>query len=89
MKVNKNFVVRQIADEYIIVPIGEAVINFNGMVTVNEVGKFIWQQLYDDLAQDELLQRIIQEYDIDEQTASEDMKEFLDKLKQGGLLQQK
>lgn len=89
MKVNKNFVVRQIADEYIIVPIGEAVINFNGMVTVNEVGKFIWQQLYDDLAQDELLQRIIQEYDIDEQTAAEDMEEFLEKLKQGGLLQQK
>lgn len=89
MKVNKNFVVRQIADEYIIVPIGEAVINFNGMVTVNEVGKFIWEQLYEDLAQEELLQRIIQEYDIDEQTAAEDMKEFLDKLKQGGLLQQK
>lgn len=89
MKVNKNFVVRQIADEYIIVPIGEAVINFNGMVTVNEVGKFIWQQLYEDLAQDELLQRIIQEYDIDEQTAAEDMEEFLEKLKQGGLLQQK
>ena len=89
MKVNKNFVVRQIADEYIIVPIGEAVINFNGMVTVNEVGKFIWQQLYEDLAQDELLQRIIQEYDIDEQTAAEDMEEFLEKLNQGGLLQQK
>lgn len=89
MKVNKNFVVRQIADEYIIVPIGEAVINFNGMVTVNEVGKFIWEQLYNDLAKEELLQKIIQEYDIDEQTAAEDMEEFLEKLKQGGLLQQK
>jgi hypothetical protein len=88
MKVNNDFIIRQIADEYIIVPIGEAVINFNGMITVNEVGKFIWEQLQEDLSQEELLNRITNEYDVDEQTATNDLEEFISRLQQGGLLQQ-
>lgn len=88
MKINENFVIRQIADEYIIVPIGENVLNFNGMITVNEIGRFIWEQLQEDLTKEEVLKRIIGEYEVDEQTASTDLDEFLVRLQEGGLLQQ-
>lgn len=88
MKINENFVIRQIADEYIIVPIGETVLNFNGMITVNEIGRFIWEQLQEDLTKEEVLKRIIGEYEVDEQTASTDLDEFLVRLQEGGLLQQ-
>lgn len=89
MKIDENFVIRQIADEYIIVPMGETVLNFNGMITVNEIGRFIWEQLQEDLTKEELLQRIVREYEVDEQTASADLDEFLERLEAGGLLQQK
>lgn len=88
MKIDENFVIRQIADEYIIVPVGEALLNFNGMITVNELGKFIWEQLHEDLTKEQLLDRIVNEYEVDIQTASKDLEEFIHKLELGGLIRQ-
>ena len=68
-------------------PIGEALINFNGMITVNEIGRFIWEQLQEDVTQEQLLDRITDEYDVDKQTAENDLEEFIESLQQGGLLQ--
>ena len=45
MKVNKQFVVKNIAGEIVIVPTGNAIQNFNGLISVNEVAGFIWTQM--------------------------------------------
>lgn len=38
MKISKEFILREIAGEYILVPVGKTALTFNGLVTVNEVG---------------------------------------------------
>ena len=45
MKISKEFILREIAGEYILVPVGKTALTFNGLVTVNEVGALIWGML--------------------------------------------
>ena len=86
MKIDKNFVLREIAGEYIIIPTGRTALEFNGLITVNEVGMELWKMLQKDVTFDDLLNGILEEYDVDENAAIEDIQEFLDRLVKGGIL---
>lgn len=76
MKIDKNFVLREIAGEYIIIPTGRTALEFNGLITVNEVGMELWKMLQEDVTFDDLLNGILEEYDVDENAAREDIQEF-------------
>lgn len=86
MKIDKNFVLREIAGEYIIIPTGRTALEFNGLITVNEVGMELWKMLQENVTFDDLLNGILEEYDVDENAAREDIQEFLDRLVKGGIL---
>ena len=45
MRVQDEFVLREIAGDYVIIPTGKTVLKFNGLITVNEVGAFLWNML--------------------------------------------
>lgn len=80
MKIEKEFILREIAGDYVIVPTGQTALEFNGLITVNELGAFIWKQLQQDITEEELIQAILEEYEVDQETARHDVKEFLNKL---------
>lgn len=86
MKVDKEFVLREIAGDYIIIPTGKTVLEFNGLITVNEVGVLIWNMLKDEVTMDDIVAKILDEYDVEERVAREDAAEFIDKLVEGGIL---
>lgn len=86
MKVEKNFVLREIAGDYVIIPTGKTVLEFNGLITVNVVGASIWKILQNDVSFEELVQGILEEYDVEESVAREDIQEFLDKMIASGVL---
>lgn len=86
MKIDKEFVLREIAGDYIIIPTGKTVLKFNGLITVNEVGVSLWKMLQEEVTVEDLVQGILSEYDVDEIVAREDIEEFLDKLDEGGIL---
>lgn len=87
MKINGQFVLREIAGEYILVPVGNTAVEMNGMVTLNEVGVFIWNKLQDECTSEELLKDILDEFDIDEEHAKRDLNDFLQELKEMNLIQ--
>ena len=86
MRVEKEFVLREIAGDYIIIPTGKTVLEFNGLVTVNEVGVSLWKMLQEDISFDSLVEGILEEYDVDEAVAREDIREFLDRMIDSGIL---
>ena len=86
MKVDKEFILREIAGEYVIIPTGNTVLSFNGLISVNEVGAFLWNMLQKDVTVDELVTGVLEEYDVDEETAREDIQAFLDVLVEGDIL---
>lgn len=86
MRVEKEFVLREIAGDYIIIPTGKTVLEFNGLVTVNEVGVSLWKMLQQEVSFEELVAGILEEYDVEEDVAREDIREFLDKIIESGIL---
>ena len=86
MKIQKEFVLREIAGDYVIIPTGKTALTFNGLITVNEVGAELWKMLQSDVTFEDLTKGILEVYDVDEKTAKEDIREFLDTLKKGGVL---
>ena len=81
MKLKMDFILRDIVGETVLVPINESTSSFNGLITVNELGKFIWENIESSNDEDELLQRILDEYEVDREVAKADLDEFLGKLK--------
>lgn len=86
MRVDKEFVLREIAGEYIIIPTGKTVLEFNGLITVNEVGVSLWNMLQNEVTFDELVRGILDEYEVEERVAREDIQEFLDVLIDRGVI---
>ena len=81
MKLKKDFILREIMGDVVLVPINQSTSQFNGLITVNELGKFIWENIESSNDEDELLQRILDEYEVDKDVAKADLDEFLGKLK--------
>lgn len=86
MKVRKDFVLRETAGDYVIIPTGRTEQSFDGLITVNEVGADLWNMLQSEVTFDDLLRGILTIYDVDEETAEEDIREFLDTLRGRGIL---
>ena len=86
MKVSEDFMMREIAGEHILVPVGAAAAKFNGLITMNEVGKYIVEQLAEEHTVQELVDKITAEYDVEAQTALTDVETFLDQLREVGAL---
>lgn len=81
MKISEGFSLRNIEGVNIVVPIGTRNISFKGMITLNNCGAFLWKQLQTDKTEEELLQAMLEEYEIDGATASGDINRFIEKLK--------
>lgn len=80
MKRVKEFVMREIADETVLVPTGATAQEFNGIISMTEVAAFIWNQIEEAENFEALVRMITQEYEVDPQTAAQDAAEFIDHM---------
>lgn len=87
MRIAKGFNLMNIVEQNIIVPIGAKNVNFNKMISLNDSGAFLWRQLQEEKTEQELLSVMLEEYDINETTAAEDINRFICKLKDAGMLE--
>ena len=76
-----EFIMREIAGEYVLVPIGKRALTFQGLVTMNEVGALIWEMMEKESDIDQIVSGILDEYEVDEQTARKDVLDFIGFLK--------
>ena len=86
MKIKDGFLLRQFGEESIVVAVGEGSEDFNKLITLNSVGAFIFEKLGNDITREELIESVIDRYDIDKETAERDTDAFIGKLKEAGLL---
>ena len=87
MKRIKDYIKRNIAGEIVLVPAGQTAEDFNGMITLTESGDFIWEHLEEARDFNHLVELILEEYDIDKETAAQDASAFLMQLLQAGMIQ--
>ena len=84
MKRNPDLIYRSIAGENVLIPTGQLTQVFNGMITLNDVAVFIWENLERVDSQAELLQLVLDEFEVDEATADADVNGFLSMLLERG-----
>ena len=87
MKIKDRFMLREVAGQWVVVPLGERVVEFNGIMTLSESGALLWKLLEKDVLEEELLQAVLNEYSIDEETARTDIREFIITIKEKDLLE--
>lgn len=86
MRTNKDFILRQIVGENVLVPTGEAAANINGMIHLSDTGVFIWP-LYDQKETlEEIAEAVCEEFEIDGETAMKDVKAFTRVLVGAGMV---
>ena len=86
MKLKPDFQIVQMANDYMLVPTGDQIDSFNGTVILNEVSAFLLDQLKEDLETEDLIERLVMEFDVDPATAREDVNAAVEKMEQIGIL---
>ena len=85
MKIKEGYLLRQVAGQSVVLPADDA-LNLNMMITLNGTGAFLWKQLENETDESKLVAALLQEYEVDEETARSCVAEFVKKLNGHGFL---
>lgn len=86
MKINGEFILREVVGEYVLVPVGDAALELNGLIVTDPVGAQIWRGLEEGLSYDGILSGILDRFEVSADVARQDLNDFLQELKEAGLL---
>lgn len=87
MKIKAGYLLRDIAGQTIVVPIGAEAVRFNGIVTLNKTGRALWNALQNEQSIEDLVQVLLNQFAVEETTAKNDVLAFVAKLKQANLME--
>lgn len=88
MRVKDNYVMRKIADEAFVIPIGEATMGSAKMLILNETSEILWKKLECQTSKADLIDAIVTVYEVTYKEAEEDIEAFLITLRELGVLQE-
>ena len=80
MRRNPDYLLRDVADSHVLVPVGAAAAEFAGMITLNPTGCFLWELLETDQTVDSLAAALTARYEVSEAQAKADVERFVDAL---------
>ena len=86
MHIVPGFIVREVAGETIAIPSGEAANTLSGLVALNSSGKLLFELLQTECSEQDLVRAMLDTYDIDEETALADVREYLEVFRKSGIL---
>lgn len=87
MKIKQGFLLRNVANTHVVLPMSQNTLNYKGMLSLNETGAFLWSELEKGTDREKLLQALLEEYDVSEAVAAADMDEFLEHIERIGALE--
>ncbi len=74
------FAAKKVGEDLVLVPIKNSVAEMDEMFTLNDVGRFIWERLGPGTTAKVLSDAIVNEFNVDSETAENDLNEFLSQL---------
>lgn len=87
MKIKDNFILQEITDDYIVVPVGVDASKLNGVIRLNDTGALLWKMMtISDITEEVMVQALLKEFEVDEHTAKADVKQFISFLLEMGCL---
>lgn len=86
MRLKYTFETMELGDQIVVIPVGDGASNFHGVIKVNEVGAKILKYLSEDLSEDVIIERLIEEYDAPLEVLQESVRCFLSSFEEKGML---
>ena len=87
MKIRDDFKLRKVGSSAIVIAVGKASLDLNGMISLNETGEFLWKLLENGADEDTLTAELIKAYNVDDETARKDVKAFIESLEGKNILE--
>lgn len=84
----EDFLLRKVAGDHVVVPVGEAGKVFHGMIRLNDTGAFLWEQCRKETTKEQVLQAMAEKYEVDESVAADDLDRFLQQLRNAEILEE-
>lgn len=88
MKRNPQFIMSTVIGKPVLVPVGSAAGAYHGMLCLNETGACLWEMLEKDCTEEQLVAGLLEQYEVAEEIAALDVKNFLHKLRSVGALEE-
>ena len=88
MKLRGEFVVRQVMDSIMAIPVGDTARRLNGMILLNDVSRVIWKCLEQDTTLSAIVTAVTDAFIVTAEEAQADIQEFLDNLRKAQLLEE-
>lgn len=85
---NDDFLLREVAGAQVLVPVGEAVDAFAGIVTVNRSGVHLWNALKTEQTMSSLVDVLLERYDVSPEQAAADAEKFIETLRKVGAVKE-
>ena len=86
MRIKDGFLLRETAGKYIVLPLGGE-LDLGSLITLNETGAFLWRLLENGASREELVEALLEEYDVDKERAEKDLDVLLAKMNAVGVLE--
>ncbi len=80
MKIREGFVLKKVGKQAVVVAVGEMASKFNGVINLNETALFLWENLEGSNDAKELAHKLMEEYEVDEETAILNCEKFIAQL---------
>lgn len=87
MKLKEGFEIVEIAGDYMAIPTGENMATFGGNVVLNEVSAFLLKQMKQNVSKEDLVDLMLNEYEVDRETVSADIDEIITTFTKLGLVE--
>lgn len=85
MKIKDGFMLREIAGQWVVVPLGSRVVEFNSIMTLTESGAILWRLMEKGSGEDEMIKALLAEYDADESVVRRDVHAFVESIAEKGI----
>ena len=79
-------VLREIAGEYVLIPLGETALNVQKLICLTESSAMLWKLLTEGTTEEAMTQALLDEYEVDPDTARADVGTFLSSMQTLGLV---
>ena len=85
-RVKDGFIIRKIGEYVMAVPVGAQTSEMHGMIALSESGELLWSALEKGATVEDLAEILTDNYDVEKNTAIEDVEKFINSLKEQGAL---
>lgn len=87
MKLKDGIIVEKVGNEYIAVAAAELSRDFHGIIRGNSTMNFLLSCMKEEVTETDIINAMLEKYDVTEEIAKRDVKELIEKLTNAGLIE--